>query len=161
VVRKHAVLLIHRTHDGLDYWVLPGGTPREGESLVTCACRELLEETGVSAHPSLVALVVESGPPRSDHRMLDIVFIATEPVFGRERRREAGAEPCFVAAEQLPGLALHPAFAGQLIRLLDPGPHQHAPYVSNAGKQTGPQGMQHSHPGGRRLSNLPQLDEKA
>jgi 8-oxo-dGTP pyrophosphatase MutT (NUDIX family) len=31
VERNHAVLLIHRTHDRLDDWVLPGGTPREGE----------------------------------------------------------------------------------------------------------------------------------
>jgi len=27
VLHKHAVLLVHRTHDGLDDWVLPGGTP--------------------------------------------------------------------------------------------------------------------------------------
>jgi len=33
VLRKHAVLLMHRTRDGLDDWVLPGGTPRDGESM--------------------------------------------------------------------------------------------------------------------------------
>jgi 8-oxo-dGTP pyrophosphatase MutT (NUDIX family) len=33
VLRRQEVLLVHRTHDGLDDWVLPGGTPREGESV--------------------------------------------------------------------------------------------------------------------------------
>jgi 8-oxo-dGTP pyrophosphatase MutT (NUDIX family) len=37
VHRLHAVLLVHRARDGLDDWVLPGGTPREDESLTACA----------------------------------------------------------------------------------------------------------------------------
>ena len=65
VLRKHAVLLVHRTRDGLDDWVLPGGTPREGESITGCVRREPFEETGLSAGSSQVALVVESVPPAS------------------------------------------------------------------------------------------------
>jgi 8-oxo-dGTP diphosphatase len=131
VVRKHAALLVHRTHDGLDDWVLPGGTPCEGESLMACARRELLEETGVSANPSRVALVVESASPGAAS-MLDIVFVADGPVLSRECCREPGMGPCFISADQLPGLVIHPAVAGQLIRLLDPGPpQQHAAYVRN------------------------------
>jgi len=149
VVHRHAVLLVHRTRDGLDDWVLPGGTPREGESLVACARRELLEETGVAAYPSRVALVVESEPPGSHRRLLDIVFIADEPLSGREHRREPGLEPRFVPPEQLPGLTLHPAFAGQLIRLLDPVPHQHAPYVSNVAWQAGRPGTASQPPGAK------------
>jgi 8-oxo-dGTP diphosphatase len=131
VVHRHAVLLVHRTHDGLNDWVLPGGTPREGESLVACAHRELLEETGVSASPSGVALVVESMSHRSGRPQLDIVFHASEPVIGRERCQEPGMRPQFATPDQLPGLTLHPTLARQLIRLLDPGPHEYAPYVSN------------------------------
>jgi 8-oxo-dGTP diphosphatase len=131
VVHKHTVLLVHRTRDGLDDWVLPGGTPHEGESLIACARRELLEETGVSANPSRVGLVVESVSPTSSRPMLDVVFIATEPVLGREQRREPGLGPRFIPPDELPGLALHPAFAGQLIRLLDPGPLSYASYVRN------------------------------
>jgi 8-oxo-dGTP diphosphatase len=96
VLRKHAVLLVHRTRDGLDDWVLPGGTPREGESITGCARRELFEETGLSAEPSWVVLVVESAPPGSGRRLLDIVFLASEPVLGMEHSREPGLEPCFV-----------------------------------------------------------------
>jgi ADP-ribose pyrophosphatase YjhB (NUDIX family) len=132
VVRRHTVLLVHRTHDGLDDWVLPGGTPRGGESLQACARRELLEETGVAANPSRVALIVESVSPGSSRSLLDVVFHATEPVIGRERCQEPGMRPQFTTRDQLPGLTLHPTVAGYLIRLLDPGPHEYAAYVHNS-----------------------------
>ena len=96
VVHRHAVLLVHRTRDGPDDWVLPGGTARGGESLVACARRELLEKTGVSAYPSRIALVVESEPPGSGRRTPDIVFVAAEPLSGREHLpgTRAGAALC-------------------------------------------------------------------
>jgi 8-oxo-dGTP diphosphatase len=136
VLRRHAVLLVHHTRDGLDDWVLPGGTPREGESMTACARRELLEETGVVADLSRVALVVESAPPGSGRHVLDIVFLATEPVLGREHSREPGLEPHFVPPDQLAGLDLHPSLAGHLHRLLDPGVHGYAPYVGNFWRQS-------------------------
>jgi 8-oxo-dGTP diphosphatase len=135
VVRNHAVLLVHRTRGGLDDWVLPGGTPREGESMTACARRELAEETGMSADLSQVALVVESVPPESSCRTLDIVFAATEPVLGREHSREPGLEPHFVPPGQLARLNLHPSLAGRLNGILDPGPHGYAPYVGNVWRQ--------------------------
>ena len=36
-VRNHAVLLVHRTRGGWEDWVLPGGTPRDGESMYDLA----------------------------------------------------------------------------------------------------------------------------
>ena len=135
VLHNHAVLLLHRTHDGLNDWVLPGGTPLEGESLTACARRELLEETGMSVTPSQVALVVESVRPGSGRRTLDIVFLATEPVLGRARCLEPGLEPHFVPPGQLAGINLHPGLAGHLQRLLDPGPHQYAPYIASLWRQ--------------------------
>ncbi len=134
-VRNHAVLLVHRMRGGLDDRVLPGGTPREGESMTACARRELLEETGISANLSQVALVVESVPPGYGRRTLDIVFVATEPVLGREHSREPGLEPHFVSPGQLAELDLHPSLAGRLNGILDPGPHGYAPYVGNCWRQ--------------------------
>jgi 8-oxo-dGTP diphosphatase len=134
-VRNHAVLLVHRTRGGQDDWVLPGGTPHEGESMTACARRELLEETGISANLSQVAFVVESVPPGFGRRMLDILFAATEPVLGREHSREAGLEPHFVPPGQLAELDLHPALAGRLNGILDPGPRGYAAYVGNFWRQ--------------------------
>jgi len=135
VLRNHELLLVHHTRDGRDDWVLPGGTPREGENLAGCARRELLEETGISANPSQVAFVVESMPPGSGRRMLDIVFVATDPVLGREQSRELELQPQFVPPGQLAGLDLHPALAGHLNRILDPVRHGHAAYVGNVWRQ--------------------------
>lgn len=135
VIRKHAVLLVHRTYDGLDDWVLPGGTPREGESMTGCARRELFEETGISADPSHVAFVVESVPPGSSRRLLDIVFAVNEPVLGRETSREPGLEPHYLPSGQLAGLNLHPSLAGRLSRLLDSGDRRFASYIGNLWRQ--------------------------
>jgi 8-oxo-dGTP diphosphatase len=143
VVRKHAALLVHRTCDGLDDWVLPGGTPCEGESLTACARRELLEETGVSADPSRVAFVVESASPGAG-RMLDIVFVASGPVLSREYCREPGMGPSFLSADQLSRVAIRPAITGQLIRLLDPGRSSRMRLTYATGRLVQPQT---SHPG--------------
>jgi hypothetical protein len=57
------------------------------------------------------------------------------PVLGRERSREPGLEPRFVPPGQLAGIDLHPALAGHLYRLLDPGPHGQVPFVGNFWRQ--------------------------
>jgi hypothetical protein len=67
--------------------------------------------------------------------LLDIVFLATEPVLGRERSRESGLEPRFVPPSQQAGIDLHPALAGHLHHLLDSGPHAHVPYVGSFWRQ--------------------------
>lgn len=131
VIHKHAVLLVHRTGNGRDDWVLPGGTPRGGESLAACARRELLEETGISADLSRVALIVESTRPESGQCVLDVVFVAPQPALGMAHCREPGLEPQLVPPDQLAGLDLHPPLAGHLQHLTDPGPHEHAVYVGN------------------------------
>jgi ADP-ribose pyrophosphatase YjhB (NUDIX family) len=132
VMHQHAVLLVHRTNHDRDDWVLPGGNPRGGESLTECARRELLEETGIPANLSQVALIVESARPESGRGLLDVVFVAPEPVLGMAHCRERGLEPQFVAPDQLAGLDLHPSLAGHLQRLADPGPHEHAAYLRHS-----------------------------
>lgn len=60
VFRNHDLLLVHRARDGADDWVLPGGTPRPGESMAACARRETFEETGITVEPTRVAFVLEA-----------------------------------------------------------------------------------------------------
>jgi len=132
VFRRGAVLLVHRTRDSIGVWTLPGGTPREGESMTACARRELLEETGVSADPTRVAFVLEAVPPGDSRRRLDIVFLATglEPGAARQAR-EPGVEPCFIPVDRLGELELRPPIAGHLRGLLRQGARQYAPYLGN------------------------------
>ena len=131
VLHQHGILLVHHTHDGLDDWVLPGGTPRPDENMTACASRELYEETGISGDMSGVAFVVESVPPGSERRVLDIVFVVSEPILGRESSREEGLEPRFIPPDQLAGLKMHPSLAGHLGRFLDSGARGCAAYISN------------------------------
>ena len=138
VFRRGAVLLVSRTHDGKAVWTLPGGTPRERESMAACARRELFEETGVSADPSRVAFVLEAMAPGDSRRRLDIVFLAAglEPG-AAPQAREPGVGPCFIPVDQLNELTLLPPVAGHLRGLLYQGGHRYAPYLGNLWRPAG------------------------
>ncbi len=84
VVRQQAVLLIHRTYDGAEDWVLPGGTPSAGESTAACARREVREETGLRVDPARVAFVLEVVGPGPGPRTL-----GRRPGLCRDRRTRA------------------------------------------------------------------------
>ena len=86
VFRGQDVLLVRRLHDGEDDWVLPGGTPRPGESMVAWARRETLEETGLAVEPSRIAFVLETQGPRSGRHTVHLVFLAPPPAPGQEPR---------------------------------------------------------------------------
>jgi 8-oxo-dGTP diphosphatase len=129
--RDESVLLIHRTYGGADDWVLPGGTPREGESMAACARRELSEETGITADPARVAFVLEAVEPGPGRRTVDLVFLASGPASGQlPERREAGLEPRFVPLAQLHELDLRPPVAGHLRGMRARGVPS-APYLGN------------------------------
>jgi len=137
VFRGESVLLVHRTRDGADDWVLPGGSPRPGESMAACAQRETLEEAGLPVDPARVAFVLESHAPGARQRAVDLVFLATEtttdtlPARLAPQERENGLEPMFVALAELPGLILRPPLAGHLRSLRMRGPARTAAYLGN------------------------------
>ena len=47
IVKNGKILLIHRLKDGRDFWVVPGGSVEEGESLEEAGRREIKEETSL------------------------------------------------------------------------------------------------------------------
>jgi 8-oxo-dGTP diphosphatase len=114
VFRDDAVLLIHRSRDGGDDWVLPGGTPHPGESMASCARRETLEETGLSVNPSRVAFILETLRPGARRRTVDLVFLAAAKVHGEPDPQEPDLEARFVPLGVLPGLDVRPPLAGHL-----------------------------------------------
>jgi 8-oxo-dGTP diphosphatase len=129
--RAQAVLLVHRTVDGSDDWVLPGGSPRRGETMVACARRELREETGLDGEPTRVVLVLEAITPDTGRHTVDMVFAARE--YGPSRspeQREPGLEPAFVEMDALNEIDLRPPIAGHL-RGAGASSLRSAPYLGN------------------------------
>jgi 8-oxo-dGTP diphosphatase len=101
VVRKRTMLLLHRT-SGADDWVLPGGTPRPGESMAACT------------------------------RTVDIVFSAADPAPDRQpEQREPGLVPVFVPVDRIHELDLRPPLAGHLRAMLGGRRELYAPYLAN------------------------------
>lgn len=94
VLRGDDVLLVHR--EGGGDWVLPGGTPRPGESMAACARRETLEETGLAVDPARVAFIAEALAPGPARRAVDLVFLAIGNVSGDPVPAEPGLEARFV-----------------------------------------------------------------
>jgi 8-oxo-dGTP diphosphatase len=132
ISRQEAVLLIHRSYEGMDDWVLPGGTPRPGESMAACARREVREETGLRVDPARVAFVLEVVGPQAGRRTLDIVFAATEAALtASPQELEPGLEPQFVPVDRIQQLHLRPPLAGHLRGLLGSGKDRYAPYLAN------------------------------
>lgn len=132
VFRGEEVLLVRRIRNGGDDWVLPGGTPRPGESMAACARRETLEETGLAVDPARIAFVLESQGPRSQPRTVDLVFLATQSVPGQEPRSlEPDLTARFVSLELLHQLHLSPPMAGHLRGLNARRTEQTAAYLGN------------------------------
>jgi 8-oxo-dGTP diphosphatase len=131
VFREDNVLLVHRARDGAEDWVLPGGSPGPGESMAACARREALEETGLSADPARIAFVLETLGPQGGRRLVDLVFLATDPVRGEPDAQEEGMEARFVPLRALSDLVLRPPIAGHLRGLHPGGRARTAAYLGN------------------------------
>lgn len=129
--RAEQILVVHRVLDGSDDWVLPGGTPRYGETMVACARRELHEETDLAAEPTRVALVLEAIAPDTGLHTVDLVFVAQEYGPSRcPRQCEPGLEPMFVPVDSLSELNLRPPIGGHL-RSAWASKQRSAPYLGN------------------------------
>ena len=114
-----------------DDWVLPGGTPRAGESMAACARREVREETGLHVDPARVAFVLEvlgptAAPAQSTSCSRPPIRRRTEP-----EQHEPGLTPVFVAVDEIRGLDLRPPLAGHLRGMLSQRGQLYAPYLAN------------------------------
>jgi 8-oxo-dGTP pyrophosphatase MutT (NUDIX family) len=64
-------LLVHERQHG-QLWYLPAGRVEPGEALVAAACRETLEETGVSIRITGIVRIEHS--PRADSTRVRVIF---------------------------------------------------------------------------------------
>ncbi len=73
VFKEGRLLLMQQ--NGKPFWVLPGGTLEEGESIADCAVREMEEEVGMSV--SLVGMLALSEFADSKRHVVDVTFLGT------------------------------------------------------------------------------------
>lgn len=131
VFRNDSVLLLRRQRNEVTDWVLPGGTPRAGESVASCARREVAEETGLRVTVDRVVLLLEASNSEEDLHLLDIVFSANEVDPGaRPEELEAGLMPIFYPLSEINALPMRPPIAGHL-RGMYTHPGTGAAYLGN------------------------------
>jgi len=131
IFRPELVLLLRRARERDSDWVLPGGTPRAGESVASCARREVAEETGLHVTVDRVALVLEASNSAEGVHLVDLVFIARETdMRAQPQELEPGLTPVFYPVAEVAQLALRPPISGHL-RSLYREPRRGAAYLGN------------------------------
>ena len=131
VFGEDAVRLCRRT-DSEDVWVLPGGTPRDGEATAVAACREVCEGTSIQISAERVAFVLETSSWDRAHHLIEIVFL------GAERDRSAAPvqlepklHPSFVLLGELPKAGLRTPMAGYVRGFFSRSTRPTAAYLGN------------------------------
>lgn len=131
VARGHDVLLLHRRRGREDEWVLPRGRPSPGEGMLSCARREVTEETGIRVVPERCAFVAEVVEPGAARRQVELTFTARlAGSASAELVGEEGVEPAWVPVGEVRKLNLKPAVAGFLTDVVT-GRAKTAPYLGN------------------------------
>jgi 8-oxo-dGTP diphosphatase len=128
IVRGDAVLLLRRLEH--DDWVLPGGRPRQHESMGSCARREVREETGLDIHPSRCALVLEVNDPVTRRRIVELVFVTDQVDTSTPVRAEPGRKAVWVSLTEVKDVKLRPPIGGYLPDLAR-RPDGYARYLGN------------------------------
>ncbi len=76
--RDGEVLLVRHEKGGRSYWLVPGGGVDVGETMVSAASRELLEETGYDVEIGRLLLVCEAIDPKPGGRhIINAVYAGT------------------------------------------------------------------------------------
>src|SRR5919201_822850 len=122
------VLLIRQEKPGKEYWMLPGGGVKSGESLIDALHRELGEECGIDDELPLegpVAIVDSIGPARSLVRKHVVHIIFAGDLGGRSLEAVTSQDAAvrghrLFGPGEVEGLVLHPPIQ-RFLRRWQPG----------------------------------------
>ena len=114
VVKDDKILLIHRTHDGKDFWVLPGGGVEEKEKIEEAVVREVEEEASIEC--KIVKLLYTHIYSDLGHKQFYYLckHVSGDPKLGEYnefqtmKEENQTYEPVWVKIEGLPKRLLYP-----------------------------------------------------
>jgi 8-oxo-dGTP diphosphatase len=113
VVQDNRLLLVnHREMGRYDFWLPPGGRLEGSESIMTCARRETLEETGLVVEPDRILYVQEFTEPGYHFVKFFILCRGFSGELTLENRDEAEnflVDVGFFSQQELQEMDVHPA----------------------------------------------------
>jgi 8-oxo-dGTP diphosphatase len=120
LVKEDKILLVKHSKYGREYWLLPGGGLEYGETIETCAKRELKEETNLEIELGELVLVNESIPPDKHRHVLNLCywarFIGGELKVGKDG---VLIDAMFIPINKLPDLMIFPNLKKEIIEILE------------------------------------------
>lgn len=119
VVDAGRLLMVEHHKHGQRYWLLPGGGLEYGETIATCAVREIKEETDLDIEPEDLLFVVESIPP-DGHRHVINFYLRARLLGGtlKQGRDDNLAAVRFVPLEEVAKLTVYPPVTAEMLRAI-------------------------------------------
>ncbi len=130
LMRGGRLLLVRHRKEGEDYYLLPGGGVKWGESMEEALRREVREETGLEVQAGRLLCVSETLYPDGSRHIVNLVFRGLEK--GGEIRPSSDPRveaSVFVDLGDLPGLRLYPPMATFLQKACVPGYRARGEYL--------------------------------
>ena len=114
LLKESEILLIHRTHDGKEFWVLPGGGVEEDEKVEETVVREIEEEASIKCE--IIKLLYTHIYSDLGHKQFYYLckYISGDPKLGEYnefhtmKKENQTYDPMWVNIEKLPKLLLYP-----------------------------------------------------
>jgi len=122
VMREGRLLLVRHRKGEEEYYLLPGGGVKWGESMTEALHREVREETGLEVQAGRLLCVSETLYPDGSRHIVNLVFRGVERGGELRPSSDPRVEGCaFVELDELAELRFYPPMAAFLQRACAPG----------------------------------------